>query len=540
MKALFATLLGVLCISLAVVDTAGAQDRVVVAGQDGIAAPKRTKTINPSYPQEALAQGIRGIVILEILIDTQGRVASAEVIRSLPLLDEAALVAVRKWEYEITKVDGQPVSVKLTVPITFALKLPEVTRAPGIPELRQGASVGFPAGQTEGSSVTAQITLAPDGQVAEADVVQGQAPWTVALVQALRTWRFAPEGENVILTFQVEAVFVPPARGDKARVDVRLSNLRRSESMGTPAPAPTATTAGPEAGSSPTEPLPETAQTRAAPAPDIPLPPAEPGPPSLSSPGAAAPPASPAPGAPAVPDQVPPKAAPATEPAPTSVAPRPATTTPAPGAATPVPAGPTAPPTGAPVQAPPTSPAPRPAAPAPAVAPPATAGPAPAGGAAGPPSPAPARPGTPAVEARPTTVPPTVRPSTPAPPVEVVTAPLPPGASAPSAAPVVPGVSAVKDVTLALGVPDLVRGRRPVPPPFARMSGTTGAVEVKFGVDAAGATSVSEVSGPDPLKLAAAYTVQSWSFRRITAERLHLVASFDFAGETAKVSVKPE
>ena len=107
-------------------------------------------------------------------------------------------------------------------------------------------------------------------------------------------------------------------------------------------------------------------------------------------------------------------------------------------------------------------------------------------------------------------------------------------------APPLPGVSAVKDVTLALGVPDLVRGRRPVPPPLARMSGTTGSVEVKFGVDAAGATSVGEIDGPEALRTAAAYTVQSWLFRRITVERLHLVASFDFAGETAKVSVKPE
>ena len=168
----------------------------MVAGQDGVAAPRRTKTISPSYPQEALAQGVRGIVILEILIDPQGKVKSAEVIRSIPLLDEAALSAVRNWEYEVTKIDGRPVSVKLTVPITFALKVPEVTRAPGIPELRQGASVQYPPGQTSGSSVSADVTLAPDGQVAEAQVLEGSDPWTAALLSALRTWRFAAEGRQ--------------------------------------------------------------------------------------------------------------------------------------------------------------------------------------------------------------------------------------------------------------------------------------------------------------------------------------------------------
>ena len=101
-------------------------------------------------------------------------------------------------------------------------------------------------------------------------------------------------------------------------------------------------------------------------------------------------------------------------------------------------------------------------------------------------------------------------------------------------------MSAVKDVSLALGVPDLVRGRRPVPPPLARMTGTTGKVEVKFGVDAAGGTSVKEATGPEVLAAAAIYTVQSWFFRRVTAERLHLVADFDFLGETAKVAIRPE
>jgi hypothetical protein len=121
--------------------------------------------------------------------------------------------------------------------------------------------------------------------------------------------------------------------------------------------------------------------------------------------------------------------------------------------------------------------------------------------------------------------------------VEVITAPRPPDAPA---KPVEPGVSAIKDVTLAQGVPDLVRGRRPVPPPLARMAGTTGSVEVKFGVDAAGSTSVSEASGPQVLSAAAAYIVQSWFFRRVTAERLHLVAVFDFEAETAKAAVRPE
>jgi TonB family protein len=499
MKRFSCVFLGALCLSVVNVRPAAAQERIVVAGQDGVAAPRRTKTVAPSYPQEALAQGVRGIVILEILIDPQGKVKSAEVIRSIPLLDEAALSAVRNWEYEVTKVDGAPVSVRLTVPITFALKVPEVTRAPGIPELRQGANVQFPPGQTTSSSVAAEVTLAPDGQVAKAQVLEGTDPWTAALLSALRTWRFAAEGDNVVLSFRVDADFL--ARGDKPKVEIRLSELRRSEAI--PREAVDAT------------------------APATPAAPSEP---------ATAPPAAREP-APATPETATPPSAPTATSPPAPVAPAPPVTTPpttlaTPPADAPTPATPV--PTTPPATTPPTTTAPPPTTVPPSTAAPPSSAPAPAPSTpappAGPPSPTTPQPGAP-TSAEP-------KPQVPAPPpVEVITAPRPPEAQAP---PPQPGVSAIRDVTLALGVPDLVRGRRPVPPPLARMSGTTGSVDVKFSVDAAGVTSVAEVAGPEVLKTAATYTVQSWLFRRVTPQRLYLLAAFDFAGETAKASVRPE
>ena len=62
-------------------------------------------------------------MILELIIDESGKVSSAQIVRSVPAFDEAALSAARQWEYEVTKVNGQPVKVKLTVPITFSMKL---------------------------------------------------------------------------------------------------------------------------------------------------------------------------------------------------------------------------------------------------------------------------------------------------------------------------------------------------------------------------------------------------------------------------------
>ncbi|HSB36539.1 MAG TPA: energy transducer TonB [Thermoanaerobaculia bacterium] len=117
--------------------------------------------------------------------------------------------------------------------------------------------------------------------------------------------------------------------------------------------------------------------------------------------------------------------------------------------------------------------------------------------------------------------------------MEVITAPAPP--------PVLEnGVSAVRDVTLQPGVPDLARGRRPVSPPVARMSGTTGTVEVAFSVSAAGATTVQTVVGPEVLRRAAQDTVASWVFRRARADRAYLVAVFNYEEDKTSAEIHPQ
>jgi outer membrane biosynthesis protein TonB len=100
------------------------------------------------------------------------------------------------------------------------------------------------------------------------------------------------------------------------------------------------------------------------------------------------------------------------------------------------------------------------------------------------------------------------------------------------------GISNVRDVTVGPGVPDLAKGRRPVAPPLARMQGVSGKVEASFSVDAAGGTLIQTVNGPDLLKDAARQVVASWSFRRTTAERVYLMAVFNYAGDRASAEVR--
>lgn len=387
---------------------ASSEETPKLAGSD-VPVPKRTKTIPPEYPAEASAQGLRGIVILELVVDTEGRVASARVVRSVPPFDEAALAAARRWEYEPTRVDGKPVSVRLTVPISFAIKLPVMTREEGIPELRQGVNPPFPR-KGKRARVIAEVTLEADGRVAEAQIETGESPWSDALLLALRTWRFAVDGgEGGVITFRVHADFIP---GPPAHIDLQLRDLERAPAPATPMQAAQGSSPAPDATTS--------AET-----------------------------------------------APAPEPTP-SVSPEPP---PSPPAAVPIPGPPTA----------------------------------------ASPSPVPRQP----------------------PPIEVITAPPPRTADDQ------PSVSAVHDVTLSPGVPHLVKGRRPVVPPLARMGGVEGTVEVRFAVDAAGVASVRATEGPELLKTAAEQTVASWLFRRTTPGRLHLVAELTYRGDIAAAVVRP-
>jgi protein TonB len=84
--------------------------------------PTKIKNVEPVYPDVAVRANIQGIVILELTIMPAGRVASVKVLRSVPLLDEAAVAAARQWVYTPTLLDGVPVSVVMTVTVRFNLK----------------------------------------------------------------------------------------------------------------------------------------------------------------------------------------------------------------------------------------------------------------------------------------------------------------------------------------------------------------------------------------------------------------------------------
>lgn len=87
----------------------------------GIRPPTKTKHVAPAYPREAQEAGVTGVVILEARIEADGRVVNARVLRSIPQLDQAALDAVKQWEFTPTLLNGVPTPVMMTITIQFSL-----------------------------------------------------------------------------------------------------------------------------------------------------------------------------------------------------------------------------------------------------------------------------------------------------------------------------------------------------------------------------------------------------------------------------------
>jgi protein TonB len=83
--------------------------------------PRLIWQTRPKYPHEAFVKKVQGTVLLEILINVDGRVVHARVLQSIPLLDQAALASVEEWLFEPAVRNGRPVATLARAPIRFGL-----------------------------------------------------------------------------------------------------------------------------------------------------------------------------------------------------------------------------------------------------------------------------------------------------------------------------------------------------------------------------------------------------------------------------------
>ena len=90
---------------------------------NGITPPKATRSATPRYTREAMDAKVQGVVTLEILIGTDGKVTDARVLRTAsPLLNQPAIEAARRWEFTPTVLNGEPKPVVLMLELDFNLR----------------------------------------------------------------------------------------------------------------------------------------------------------------------------------------------------------------------------------------------------------------------------------------------------------------------------------------------------------------------------------------------------------------------------------
>lgn len=85
-----------------------------------VKAPVVMQRVEPLFPEEARKARVAGIVILEAIIDREGNVKDAYVLKPLPFgLSEAAVDAVKQWKFRPGTLNGQPVDVVFNLTVNF-------------------------------------------------------------------------------------------------------------------------------------------------------------------------------------------------------------------------------------------------------------------------------------------------------------------------------------------------------------------------------------------------------------------------------------
>jgi TonB family protein len=209
----------------------------------GIAPPTKIKNVNPVYPADALAARVAGVVIIEAVIGPDGKVLNARVLRSIRLLDQAALDAVRQWEFTPTLLNGTAVPVVMTATVNFMpndgagaaggvaggfVAPPPPPPPPGgktsldPTALKVGGDIRpptrvvnvnpvYPPDAREArvqGVVILEVLVGPDGKVEDSRILRSIPMLDQAATDAVRQWEFTPttvngEAKKVIMTVTV-------------------------------------------------------------------------------------------------------------------------------------------------------------------------------------------------------------------------------------------------------------------------------------------------------------------------------------------------
>ena len=192
----------------------GTDKKPAVRAMGSIKPPKLIKMVDPIYPEEARKEEIEGAVIVEATTDIYGRVVDTNILRSIPLLDQAAIDAVKQWVYEPMIIDGEPRGVIFTVTCTFKLDKP--VRAVGDiepPKLIKKVDPIYPLEAKEAKiegTVILEATTDIYGRVKKTRILRSIPELDQAAKDAVKQWVYEPmiiDGKSKGVIFTVTVVF---------------------------------------------------------------------------------------------------------------------------------------------------------------------------------------------------------------------------------------------------------------------------------------------------------------------------------------------
>lgn len=209
----FAVISSAACLASAILAAQGS-DVPVRAGTAGVSHPRIVQISSPFYPRIAQSARVQGNVIIEAIIDVTGRVAATTVTRSIPLLDVAALTAVRRWQFEPPLANGRPVRFATTVTIQFQLF--DVLAPLPLSESRTSDS-GMPADFAVGYTprCNAVTILTPRTHDLEAVYRAFSTAGVLSVADGLRTWEDPHSSTTKVSSNGVEMLIA----GESPRVD---------------------------------------------------------------------------------------------------------------------------------------------------------------------------------------------------------------------------------------------------------------------------------------------------------------------------------
>jgi len=137
---------------------------------DNRVPPKQLRMVDPVYPEIARQAQVEGVVILDVTIDVYGRVSWIKIVRSIPLLDQAAIRAVYQWVYEpFISVKGP---LEVTFPVRCYFDLDEEKKTP-IDMVKSGINGGVVVGAVGGEEGPVRVLgdIKPPKQIKKVDPI---------------------------------------------------------------------------------------------------------------------------------------------------------------------------------------------------------------------------------------------------------------------------------------------------------------------------------------------------------------------------------